>query len=110
MPRGRDKETMNEIGKNTRFSGKTAAEAAAKSAEARKAYSSAREALKDYMDEDKYREIMDALMKRGKAGNLTAIDMIFKYTESKENTPGTAEDDEDEHGVVLIPGRTDGDA
>lgn len=81
MPRGRSKKELDEIGKNTRFNGKTAAEAGAKSAEVRKAYSSAREALKDYLDEDKYREIMKALYSRGKAGSLTAIDMIFKYTD-----------------------------
>lgn len=81
MPRGKTKKELDEISKNTRFNSRTAVEAGKKSAEKRKYLGEARKALKDYMDDDKLEEIMKALYSRGKAGSLTAIDMIFKYTD-----------------------------
>lgn len=77
MPRGENENSKKNLAKGHRFTADTAREASKKAAETRKAYSSAREALKDYMTDDKYRELMEALHKRGKAGNLTAIDMIL---------------------------------
>ena len=109
MPRGQNLNSKKNL--KNRFNTDSAKKAAQKSAEARKAYSSAREALKDYMTDDKYKELMEALHKRGKAGNLTAIDMIFKYTDpiNNNNSPAEGVDDE-ESGVVMLPERTDGNA
>ncbi len=85
MPENENKNTGKRAnnGKSTRFTSETGKAAGKKSGKTRRYMSSARNALKAACTDDELRTIITKLIERGKQGNLTAIKMIFEYTEEQ---------------------------
>ncbi|GEM_PF-6359421 len=99
MPRGQNPKSKENLTKGKPFNAETARKASKKSAENRKYQSNARKCLKNLCTDDELDKVLRQLLKRGQQGNLTAIDMIIKYTgESEEKTP-----DEDGPRLAYIP-------
>ncbi len=72
----RTREEMNEIGKNTRFSGNRAASAAKKSAETRVQIGRLKHAAEEVITPEKAREIIEALATKAASGDVQASTFI----------------------------------
>ena len=89
MPSGSNpnsrKNLVSENAKKNRFNGENGAKNQAKGNEVRKYMSSARKALKSALTDEELNKQIDALLKRGRQGNLTAIKMVFEYSDITDN-------------------------
>lgn len=85
MPRGSNPNSLKNLARGNRFSEDTARISAQKSAETRKYLSSARKALKSALTDEELNKQIDALLRRGRQGNLTAIKMVFEYSDIADN-------------------------
>ncbi len=94
MPRGSHpnsrKNLVSENAKKNRFNGENGAKNQAKGNDVRKYMSCARKALKSALTDEELSKQIDALLKRGRQGNLTAIKMVFEYSDISDNENNTA--------------------